>query len=137
LTIGARTGYALRWYFLVAVEPMDPLSEVLAPLSSQNAFFGGLKAGGDWAVHFPALQGGKFNAVVRGGCWLAAEGLAAPLRLEAGDCPQSAGNHRQRSVAAGARCRRALFSGEKRRGDLRRGGDVFVYRRPVCLRRGG
>ncbi|HEE0241324.1 TPA: AraC family transcriptional regulator, partial [Serratia marcescens] len=46
---------------------MDPLSEVLAPLNSQNAFFGGLKAGGDWAVHFPAPQGGKFNAVVRGG----------------------------------------------------------------------
>ncbi|RMN19583.1 hypothetical protein ALQ63_00903 [Serratia plymuthica] len=86
MTIGVRTGYALRWHFLVAVEPMDPLSEVLAPLSSQNAFFGGLKAGGDWAVHFPALQGGKFNAVVRGGCWLVAEGLAAPLRLEAGDC---------------------------------------------------
>ncbi len=86
MTIGACTGYVLRWCFLVAVEPMDPLSEVLSPLSSQNAFFGGLKAGGDWAVHFPALQGGKFNAVVRGGCWLAAEGLAAPLRLEAGDC---------------------------------------------------
>lgn len=65
---------------------MDPLSEVLAPLNSQNAFFGGLKAGGDWAVHFPAPQGGKFNAVVRGGCWLAAEGLAEPLWLAAGDC---------------------------------------------------
>ncbi|HGE6660392.1 TPA: cupin domain-containing protein, partial [Serratia marcescens] len=65
---------------------MDPLSEVLAPLNSQNAFFGGLKAGGDWAVHFPAPQSGKFNAVVRGGCWLAAEGLAEPLRLAAGDC---------------------------------------------------
>ncbi|MGP1193541.1 AraC family transcriptional regulator [Serratia sp. CY54039] len=65
---------------------MDPLSEVLAPLNSQNAFFGGLKASGDWAVHFPAPQSGKFNAVVRGGCWLAAEGLAEPLRLAAGDC---------------------------------------------------
>ena len=64
---------------------MDPLSEVLAPLNSQNAFFGGLKAGGDWAVHFPAPQSGKFNAVVRGGCWLAAEGLAEPLRLAAGE----------------------------------------------------
>lgn len=45
---------------------MDPLSEVLTQLSSQHSFFGGLKAGGDWAVRFPAPEGVKFNVLVRG-----------------------------------------------------------------------
>ncbi|HFF8809488.1 TPA: AraC family transcriptional regulator [Klebsiella pneumoniae] len=65
---------------------MDPLSEMLAPLSSQNTFFGGLKAGGDWALHFSSPPEGKFNAVVRGSCWLALAGIDAPIRLEDGDC---------------------------------------------------
>ncbi len=65
---------------------MDPLSEVLSLLQSRHAFFGGLQAGGDWAVYFPALEEGKFNAVVRGACWLAVEGHEQPIWLEAGDC---------------------------------------------------
>ena len=43
---------------------MDPLSEVLALLNTQSSFFAGLKAGGDWAIDFPAPDGIKFNAVV-------------------------------------------------------------------------
>ncbi|WPO48484.1 AraC family transcriptional regulator [Pseudomonas sp. S1Bt23] len=65
---------------------MDPLSEVLTQLSSQHSFFGGLKAGGDWAVRFPAPEGVKFNVLVRGACWLAVEGEAEPIWLQAGDC---------------------------------------------------
>ncbi|MEX0633790.1 cupin domain-containing protein [Serratia ureilytica] len=94
--------------------------------------FGGLKAGGDWAVHFPAPQGGKFNAVVRGGCWLAAEGLAEPLWLAAGDCllltrslPLTVGS----DLSLPALDAEALSAGAKRRGALRRG-NVPVYRRP-------
>ncbi|MBN3843273.1 MULTISPECIES: AraC family transcriptional regulator [Burkholderia] len=65
---------------------MDPLSEVLSLLSTQSSFFGGLKAGGDWVVRFPAPDGIKFNAVVHGACWLAMKGAEHPIRLEAGDC---------------------------------------------------
>ncbi|WP_208459175.1 AraC family transcriptional regulator [Burkholderia pyrrocinia] len=65
---------------------VDPLSEVLSLLSNQSSFFGGLQAGGDWAVRFPAPEGVKFNVLVRGTCWLAVEGEAEPLQLEAGDC---------------------------------------------------
>ncbi|MGR4897394.1 AraC family transcriptional regulator [Stenotrophomonas sp. LARHCG68] len=65
---------------------MDPLSEVLSLLSNQNLFFGGLRAGGDWAIRFPAPDNIKFNAVVQGTCWLAVEGMNHPIRLEQGDC---------------------------------------------------
>ncbi|MEB5485031.1 AraC family transcriptional regulator [Burkholderia pseudomallei] len=65
---------------------LDPLSEVLSLLSNQSSFFGGLKAGGNWAVRFPAPEGVKFNVLVRGACWLAVEGEEKPIWLEAGDC---------------------------------------------------
>jgi AraC-like DNA-binding protein len=65
---------------------MDPLSEVLSLLNNQTLFFGGLKTGGDWAIRFPAPDSMKFNAVVKGFCWLAVEGMEHPVRLEEGDC---------------------------------------------------
>lgn len=65
---------------------MDPLSEVLSLLSTQSSFFSGLKAGDAWAIDFPAPNGIKFNAVVKGRCWLAVEGEDQPIQLDAGDC---------------------------------------------------
>lgn len=65
---------------------MDPLSEVLSLLSTQGSVFAGLKAGGDWAIDFPAPDGIKFNAIVEGSCWLTVEGVEHPIRLENGDC---------------------------------------------------
>ncbi|MFT4066339.1 MAG: AraC family transcriptional regulator [Paraburkholderia sp.] len=65
---------------------MDPLSEVLSLLSTQSSVFAGLKAGGDWAIDFPAPDGIKFNAIVEGTCWLTVEDVEQPVRLEAGDC---------------------------------------------------
>lgn len=65
---------------------MDPLSDVLSLLKPRNYTAAALEAGGDWAIAFPRYDGIKCNAVVAGACWLDAEGLAAPLRLEAGDC---------------------------------------------------
>lgn len=65
---------------------MDPLSEVLSRLSTHNSVFAGLKAGGDWAIDFPPPDGIKFNALVKGGCWLRVEGIEQPTRLESGDC---------------------------------------------------
>ncbi|WP_058390495.1 AraC family transcriptional regulator [Roseomonas mucosa] len=65
---------------------MDPLSEVLSLLKPRSAISAGLDAGGDWAIRFPPHEGIKFNAVMRGACWVAVEGEAAPQRIEAGDC---------------------------------------------------
>ncbi len=65
---------------------MDTLSEVLALLKSHRTLFAGLKAGGTWAVNFPAPEGIKFNAVVEGKCWLEVEGEPVPIALSEGDC---------------------------------------------------
>lgn len=64
---------------------MDPLSEALSQVSARSAVFAGLKAGGPWAIDFPAPDGIKFNAVLEGECWLRVEGLPAPMRVRAGD----------------------------------------------------
>jgi AraC-like DNA-binding protein len=64
---------------------MDPLSEVLALLKPRTHVAPGLDAGGDWALQFPAHEGIKFDAIVRGSCWLLVEGEEACF-LEQGDC---------------------------------------------------
>lgn len=64
---------------------MDPLSDVLSQLDAHTSFFTGLKAGGDWAIRFPAPDGIKFNALLEGSCWLVVEG-EQPVLLRQGDC---------------------------------------------------
>lgn len=68
------------------VRVMDPLSDVLAMLRPQSALSAGLDAGGAWAIRFPAHDGIKFNAVMRGACWVVVEGEPDPVRMAAGDC---------------------------------------------------
>jgi AraC-like DNA-binding protein len=73
---------------------MDPLSDVLALLRPRSHQFGGIEAGGDWAVRFDRYDGVKCYAVVVGRCRLALEptGDAAEdtaeggVDLVAGDC---------------------------------------------------
>ncbi|HEY4202548.1 MAG TPA: AraC family transcriptional regulator [Devosiaceae bacterium] len=65
---------------------VDALSDVLSRLNAQSLLSTGLVTGGDWAMSFGAFEGFKFNAVVRGSCWLEVEGAGSPLYLEAGDC---------------------------------------------------
>jgi AraC-like DNA-binding protein len=65
---------------------MDPLSEVLSLLNPQGSVFAGLKCGDDWALHFPPYDEIKFNAIVKGQCWLTVQGAEQPIRLETGDC---------------------------------------------------
>lgn len=64
---------------------MDPLSEVLTLLKPRSYLSAGLQAGGDWALKFPAPLGIKFNAVVKGSCWVSVEGGPAQYITE-GDC---------------------------------------------------
>ncbi|MBB5754330.1 AraC family transcriptional regulator [Prosthecomicrobium pneumaticum] len=65
---------------------MDPLSDVLSLLKPRSYMFGGFDAGGDWSFGFRRHDGIKCYSVAHGGCWLAVEGVDAPVRLEAGDC---------------------------------------------------
>lgn len=65
---------------------MDPLSDVLSLLKPRSAISAGLDAGGDWAIRFPPHEGVKFNAVMRGACWVQVDGEAEPRRIDAGDC---------------------------------------------------
>jgi AraC-like DNA-binding protein len=68
------------------VVAMDPLSDVLSLLKPRSVLSAGLDAGGAWAIRFPAHDGIKFNAVMRGACWVSVEGEAEPVRIAAGDC---------------------------------------------------
>ena len=65
---------------------MDPLSDVLSLLKPRSSISAGLDTGGDWAIRFPAPDGIKFNAVMRGACWVMVEGDPEPQWLEEGDC---------------------------------------------------
>jgi AraC-like DNA-binding protein len=65
---------------------MDPLSDVLSLLRPQAYVTGGLSAGGEWSIYFPAYQGIKCYAVIEGECWLSVEGVEDPIRLIAGAC---------------------------------------------------
>jgi AraC-like DNA-binding protein len=56
---------------------------LLKPRSSISA---GLDAAGAWAIRFPAPDGIKFNAVMRGACWVSVEGDEQPRWIEEGDC---------------------------------------------------
>ncbi|MEN3539418.1 AraC family transcriptional regulator [Microbispora sp. ZYX-F-249] len=65
---------------------MDPLEDVLALLGTRAHLSTGMSAGGSWAVRFEPPDGVKFNAVLRGRCFLGVEGLDAPISLAQGDC---------------------------------------------------
>jgi len=66
---------------------LDPLSDVLSLLKPRSTISAGLHIGVAWAVAFGAPDGIKFNAIVRGACWLSVDGDdAGPYRLEPGDC---------------------------------------------------
>lgn len=67
--------------------PMDPLSDVLSLLKLKTYLTAGFDAGGDWAVLFDDQTGFiKCYAVTKGNCLLSVDGVAEPVRLQAGDC---------------------------------------------------
>jgi AraC-like DNA-binding protein len=64
---------------------LDPLSDILSLLRPNSYGFRGLDAGGDWVLAFARDDGVKCYAVQSGSCWLAMEGGAEPVLLQAGD----------------------------------------------------
>lgn len=65
---------------------MDPLSDVLSLLKPRGQFYAAFDGAGDWSFDFPAHEGIKFTAVVRGTCWGRTPDMEQPQRFEAGDC---------------------------------------------------
>ncbi|MDO8211607.1 AraC family transcriptional regulator [Conexibacter sp. CPCC 206217] len=63
----------------------DPLSDALALVDARCVISGGFSVGGAWALRFRPQARLKLSAVVRGSCWLTADGVAQPLLLEEGD----------------------------------------------------
>lgn len=67
-------------------DAMDPLTDVLSLMRPQNHMSAGFRAGGPWAIAFPAVSGTiKCGAVVCGGCWLSVEDGGRPVCLGAGE----------------------------------------------------
>ena len=64
---------------------MDPLSDVLSLLKPRSYLAGGLDAGGDWSVQYPAYEGIKCYSVVAGSCWLTVNGVPEPVHMASGD----------------------------------------------------
>jgi AraC-like DNA-binding protein len=65
---------------------MDPLSDVLSLLRPRAYATGGLTAGGQWSVSFPAHKFVKCYSVVKGQCWLTMENHEDSVHLQAGSC---------------------------------------------------
>jgi AraC-like DNA-binding protein len=65
---------------------MDPLSNILSLVKPRRYGSGALVGGGSWAFDFPAYDGIKCYALVRGECWVTVDGVRDPVRLVTGDC---------------------------------------------------
>jgi len=63
----------------------DPFSDILKLTRARSVVTGGFKAGGDWAIRFPAPDKIKFFAVVKGGCWVQIEGEPDAAWFDTGD----------------------------------------------------
>jgi hypothetical protein len=63
----------------------DPFSDILKLTNAESLVTGGFRAGGSWAIRFPAPDKIKFFAIVKGHCWVSIDGEAEPIRFETGD----------------------------------------------------
>ena len=71
---------------VACVHHHGPLSDILALVQPQTYSTGGLSAGGDWGVRFPAHGMIKCYSIIRGECRLAVGNTAEPIRLQTGSC---------------------------------------------------
>lgn len=63
----------------------DPFSDILKFTRAESLVTGGFRAGGQWAIRFPAPDKIKFFAVVKGRCWVRIEGEPEAVLFETGD----------------------------------------------------
>ncbi len=65
---------------------MDPLSDVLSLLKLKSYMARGLDICDPFSYHFPASEGLKCYATLKGSCWLSLDDDSHPLRLLQGAC---------------------------------------------------
>lgn len=63
----------------------DPFSDILKFTRAASLVTGGFRAGGAWAIRFPAPDKIKFFAVVKGQCWVRIDGEPEAVLFETGD----------------------------------------------------
>ncbi len=63
----------------------DPFSDILKFTRAESLVTGGFRAGGQWAIRFPAPDKIKFFAVVKGRCWVRIEGEPDAVLFGTGD----------------------------------------------------
>lgn len=63
----------------------DPFSDILQFTKAESLVTGGFKAGGAWAIRFPAPEKIKFFAVIKGQCMVQIEGETSPICFNQGD----------------------------------------------------
>jgi AraC-like DNA-binding protein len=65
---------------------MDPIEDVFSAMRIESALYARLEAKAPWGISFLNGPHIRFCLVLRGNCWLTAEGLEKPLELNENDC---------------------------------------------------
>ena len=64
---------------------VDPIADVIALLRPRAVISASLRANGPWGIRFEGYPHVKFGTIVEGHCWIALDGVATPVLLNAGD----------------------------------------------------
>ncbi|MBI3523435.1 MAG: AraC family transcriptional regulator [Betaproteobacteria bacterium] len=65
---------------------MDPIEDIITAMRVESALYARLEAKAPWGITFASGPHVRFGIVVRGHCWLSADGLPQPIALSGGDC---------------------------------------------------
>jgi len=65
---------------------MDPVEDIIAAMRVESALHARLEARAPWGIAFAPGQHTRFGIVVRGRCWMNADGLPRPVALRGDDC---------------------------------------------------
>jgi len=65
---------------------MDPIEDIITAMRVQSALYARLEAKAPWGISFASGPHARFGIVVRGHCWMSADGLPQPIALSGGDC---------------------------------------------------
>ncbi|MBZ0091794.1 MAG: AraC family transcriptional regulator [Sulfuricellaceae bacterium] len=71
---------------LAILDPMDPIEDIITAMRVESALYARLEAKAPWGIAFASGPHVRFGIVVRGHCWMSADGLPQPIALSGGDC---------------------------------------------------
>ena len=65
---------------------MDPIEDIITAMRVESALYARLEARAPWGITFSSGAHARFGIVVRGHCWMSADGISQPIALSGGDC---------------------------------------------------